>query len=283
MVNLDHISDKDLLKLPLRVLGKSFTHNLFISAPGLLFQREVRRLQRRGLLFRPGLWWSTEWFCPDGVSGVGLPFYLAHPRLIYMQKKYVGEAEGDTETECVKLIRHELGHAADNAYGLRKHPERWVFGDHSLPYPTSYSPRPYSRAYVKHLPNHYAQSHPDEDFAETFAVWMSPQRVWQKQYRCRPKALEKLKTINRMLLAVKNQKPLLVNTKKVDAIDRMNITLSQYYRQARRSVEFKERVRIQQHLLQNYGTAKGASLEKWLFSNRRVLVRDVAAGTGAYQ
>src|SRR5256885_16453644 len=80
-----------------------------------------------------------------------------------------------------RILRHEAGHALDNAYRLRRR-KRWraVFGPASLPYPARYRARPGSRRYVHHLGEWYAQAHPSEDFAETFAVWLTPKSGWRK-------------------------------------------------------------------------------------------------------
>ena len=56
-----------------------------------------------------------------------------------------------------------------------------------------YRPSPFSRRYVRHLPGWYAQKHPDEDWAETFAVWMTPAaQTGKKEYAGWPEALAKL-------------------------------------------------------------------------------------------
>ncbi len=48
--------------------------------------------------------------------------------------------------------------------------------------PQRYRARPGSRRYVHHLGEWYAQAHPTEDFAETFAVWLKPRSGWRKSY-----------------------------------------------------------------------------------------------------
>ena len=127
----------------------------------------------RGLTFRPHFWLSSEWFSPDGVPGIAIPFYLAHPRLMRLEKAQMLEVEGGTPEWCMQILRHEAGHAFDNAYELRTRRRRVrLFGSPSTPYPDFYLPRPYSKSFVLHLDSWYAQSHPDEDFAETFAVWL---------------------------------------------------------------------------------------------------------------
>ena len=125
-------------------------------------------------LFRPHFWLSDEWFSPDGIPGIAIPFYLAHPRLARLELHQMLEVEGGTHEWCMKILRHEAGHAIENAYQAA--PAGAGVASSSAarrePYPEYYTPRPYSKSFVIHLDAWYAQSHPDEDFAETFAVWL---------------------------------------------------------------------------------------------------------------
>jgi hypothetical protein len=156
-------------------------------------------LARKKVPLRPFFWVSDEWFCPDGVSGIAVPFYLLHPRLIALEARMVGHAEGELPEEAMAILRHEAGHALDNAFELRRRPDRVaLFGPSERRYPSSYAPRPHSRKYVRHLAFHYAQSHPDEDFAETFAVWLTPNSRWRQRYRGWG-ALEKLRWMDSVL------------------------------------------------------------------------------------
>ena len=108
------------------------------------------------------------------MPGVAIPFYLAHPRLERLERAYMLEVEGGTPEWCLRILRHEAGHAIDNAFKLRQRRRRQqVFGPSYKAYPEYYDPKPYSKSFVLHLDSWYAQSHPDEDFAETFAVWLS--------------------------------------------------------------------------------------------------------------
>ncbi len=149
-------------------------------------------LRTRGLRFRPHLWLSDDWFTPDGVPGIAIPFYLAHPRLAQLELTQMLEVEGGNPEWCMRILRHETGHAIENAYLLRRRRRRQqVFGKTSEPYPDYYTPKPYSKSFVLHLDSWYAQSHPDEDFAETFAVWLNPSSMWRDRYASWP-ALRKL-------------------------------------------------------------------------------------------
>jgi hypothetical protein len=162
--------------------------------------RELEReLEVRGLGFRPHYWLSDEWFCPDGIPGIAIPFYLAHPRLARLELHQMLEVEGGPREWCMKILRHETGHAIENAYRLRQRRKRQqLFGKTSVQYPEHYTPRPYSRRFVVHLEAWYAQSHPDEDFAETFAVWLTPDSDWAQRYQGWP-ALRKLEYVDALM------------------------------------------------------------------------------------
>ena len=127
---------------------------------------------------------SQEWFSPDGIPGIAIPFYLAHRRLVRLERRFMREVEGGNRNWLMRILRHEAGHAVDSAYRVRRRRGwREVFGPASLPYPDTYRPRPGSRRFVQHLGAWYAQAHPTEDFAETFAVWLKPHSAWRREYR----------------------------------------------------------------------------------------------------
>ena len=134
------------------------------------------------------------------MPGVAIPFYLAHPRLMRLEKAQMLEVEGGTPEWCMQILRHEAGHAFDNAYELRKRRKRVQPVRQAVvePIPSSISPRPYSKSFVLHLDSWYAQSHPDEDFAETFAVWLTPDSDWRARYADWP-ALRKLEYMDALM------------------------------------------------------------------------------------
>src|ERR1700680_4889523 len=193
----------------------------------------VRRLYadraRPGIGIRPHLWWSEEWFAPDGVPGIAVPFYLAHPRLERLERRIMREAEGGNTRLLLRILRHEAGHALDNAYRLRRR-KRWreLFGPASRPYPRRYRARPGSRRYVHHLGEWYAQAHPTEDFAETFAVWLKPHSDWRKSYADWP-AFEKLRLVEELMTSVRDEPARVRNRRRVDPNDVNTRTLAQHY------------------------------------------------------
>jgi hypothetical protein len=209
--------------------------DLKISIDGALLQHSIERLYnelaQRGIRVRPHCWLAEEWFSPDGVPGIAIPFYLAHPRLMALERRCMREVEGGNRGWLMRILRHEAGHAIDSAYRLRRR-RRWreVFGSASLPYPDAYRPRPGSRRYVQHLEGWYAQAHPTEDFAETFAVWLKPRSGWRREYASWP-ALGKLEYIEKLAAELATEKPSVVARNTIEGIAGNTRTLRQHYAQ----------------------------------------------------
>ena len=139
---------------------------------------------------------------------MAVPFYLAHPRLEKLERAQMLEVEGGDYEWCMRILRHEAGHVVDNAYKLRLRRQRkLLFGSPSEPYPEFYTPKPYSKSFVMHIDPWYAQSHPDEDFAETFAVWLTPGANWRERYVGWP-AAKKLEYIDGLMRSLRGQQAL---------------------------------------------------------------------------
>jgi hypothetical protein len=222
--------DEKLLDLKMCQLGISIEGSVLAERTAEL-QRE---LEARGLIhFKPHFWLSDEWFSPDGVPGVAIPFYLAHPRLERLERTYMLEVEGGTPEWCLRILRHEAGHAIDNAYKLRQRRRRQqVFGPSYKAYPQFSDPRPYSKSFVLHLDSWYAQSHPDEDFAETFAVWLS-QTDWQERYAGWP-ARKKLEYMDALMHDIAGKRALVRTHRRVDPLPSIRKTLRAHYERKRR-------------------------------------------------
>ena len=186
-------------------------------------------LEERGIRLRPHAWISSEWFSPDNTPGIAIPFYLAHPRLMKLEKKMMLDVEGGTWSECMAILRHEAGHTVQHAYQLHRR-RRWqqLFGPSSKHYPLYYRPNPASRRYVQHLRLWYAQSHPDEDFAETFAVWLRPRSNWRTRYAGWP-ALKKLEYVDELMDEIAGKRPLLTSRERVDPLHELSETLGNHY------------------------------------------------------
>jgi predicted esterase len=198
-------------------------------------QRLYDELEAKGIRLRPHVWLSDEWFAPDTAPGFAIPFYLAHPRLMRLERSQILDVEGGTLTECMRIMRHEAGHAIQHAWQLNRR-RKWqaLFGKSSTRYPRWYRPKPASRRYVQHLRLWYAQAHPDEDFAETFAVWLRPRSDWKRRYASWP-ALKKLEYVDEVMSEVGQSKPLLASRAQLDPLRALSKTLGQHY-EARRQL-----------------------------------------------
>ena len=247
-----------------------------------------KELQERGLAgFHPYFWLSDEWFTPDGVPGVAIPFYLAHPRLEKLERAQMLAVEGGTPEWCMQILRHEAGHAIDNAYRLRLRRRRQqIFGPSYKAYPEYYTPKPYSKSFVLHLDSWYAQSHPDEDFAETFAVWLSPHSDWRVRYVEWP-ALKKLEFMDALMRELSG-KPMTVQThRRVDPLPSIKKTLRVHYERKRRHYgllhpDFYDRDlrRLFSDRPEHAGNMKAA---RFIARARKDVRRMVASWTGEYQ
>jgi hypothetical protein len=225
-------TDEELLELRLCDLDLEIG-----SGPlGDCIERLHDELEEAGIAFRPDIWLSSDWFSPDGVPGFALPFFLAHPRLVRLERRMCLFAEGAPRAWCMRLLRHEAGHAIDTAYGLHRRPEwRAAFGARSTRYARSYHADPKSREHVRNLPRWYAQSHPAEDFAETFAVWLGSRTL--RSYAGWP-ARRKLELVGRLVEEeVVGRRPLLALVERTESIDADETPLRTYYARKRRRWE----------------------------------------------
>jgi len=277
------LPDEKLLDLRLCDLGVG------LNAPFLkeCIGQVLEELEQRGLAFKPHFWISGEWFTPDGVPGCAVPFYLAHPRLMRLERKQMLDVEGGTTEACLKILRHEVGHAIDHAYRLHGRGKwREVFGKSSKPYPEFYQPWPYSRRYVLHLDYWYAQAHPDEDFAETFAVWLRPRSGWRKRYQGWP-ALRKLEYVDALMREIADRKPLVANRRVHEPLARIRRTLREYYAEKRKLYEKEYPSFYDQDLRRMFSAApehaRNPSAAAFLRRIRKDVRRRVARWTGEYQ
>lgn len=220
------LSDEELLSMRFCDLGLDIERSALRKHVARLY----RELENRGITFKPHVWLSEEWFSPDGVPGIAVPFYLAHPRLERLERRIMREVEGGNSRWLMRILRHEAGHALDTAYRLRRRKcWREVFGPASLPYPDRYRARPGSRRYVHHLGEWYAQAHPTEDFAETFAVWLKPKSDWRTSYADWP-AYHKLRLVDELMASVRNRPPPVRNRIRIEPLETNTRTLAQHYR-----------------------------------------------------
>lgn len=209
-----------------------------LKIPGTELESRIEafygELEEKQIALKPVCYIGDEWFCPDGASTIAIPFYLAHPRLKKLEEKMMMEVEGGTEAWCMRLLRHEMGHVLNHAYLLEKEP-LWqkVFGPPSLNFSESFRARPYSKRFVRHLDGWYAQSHPEEDFAETVAIWLTPGLDWRRQYQGW-KALDKLQFVDELMRKLAGKSPPSVSRAKVSEASRLRSRLGTYYKRRRR-------------------------------------------------
>ncbi|HQU42225.1 MAG TPA: putative zinc-binding metallopeptidase [Pirellulales bacterium] len=220
-----HLDDEALLDLRFSDLG--------LKIEGTELEPRIERLyaelDARHIALHPHCWLSEEWFSPDGVPGIALPFYLAHPRLMQLEDHIMLDVEGGSDESCMRILRHEAGHALDTAFRLhRRRDWQRVFGKASKPYPDYYQPRPQSRRYVLHLNSWYAQAHPSEDFAETFAVWLAADSDWHREYAGWA-AKRKLEYVDALMTGIAGGKPAVRARRRVEPLAEIRKTLRAHY------------------------------------------------------
>jgi hypothetical protein len=274
------LPDNELLKL--RIC------DLHVGIEGSELEERVQQLHKeleaRGLTVRPNCYLGDEWFSPEGSPVIAIPFYLAHPRLKQLELHQMLEVEGGTYDWCMQILRHECGHAYDHAYQFSSGDE-WVdvFGDRDIEYqPERYRPRPYSKSFVRHLPNWYAQAHPDEDFAETFAVWLaSPAEQWRSQYR-RWKALKKIEFVNTLMEYARSHPPVVVKARHLWEASRSRRTLEKYYAAKRKlyAEDFPDIYDADLRSIFEKGEADDENAAQLMRRLRHVLIAAIARWTG---
>lgn len=217
---------QEILGKPIRELGlklegsplERFVHQLY------------RELEAKGLKkFRPLCYLTDEWGCPSGEPVIGIPFYLADPKLSRLEKEM---NDLEDSRQIMMYLRHEAGHAINYAYALFKTPEwKELFGPFRRPYRDLYRPVPFSRNFVRHMEGWYAQKHPDEDFAETFAVWLTPRSRWRERYKTWP-AMQKLRYVDRVVRRVGNLDPVRTHGDTDITVEEMETTVAEFYERA---------------------------------------------------
>jgi hypothetical protein len=268
------------------LLGRPIS-SLGLTLRGSLVERFVDQLYEelagKNLVFRPPVYLSDEWGCPDGTPLIGVPFYLADPRLRQIEAEVAVEVEG--EADVMRYLRHEAGHAFNYAYRLYDRADwRKTFGPYSRPYRERYRADPFSRAYVRHILGWYAQKHPDEDFAESFAVWLTPDRDWRAEYGGWP-ALAKLEYVDRVMREVGGTIPRVAEVTEDDLpVEAMHYTVEDHYREVDEGVPIEDDRHFDGDLRNLFAVEAdapgGEAAGRFIARHRREIVGRIAYWTG---
>jgi len=269
---------QEILNKPIRELG--------LKIEGSSLQRFVEQLyrelaQKRLMKFRPACYLTDEWGCPSGEPVIGIPFYLANADLAHLEKEM---NDVEDAREIMMYLRHEAGHAFNYAYKLHRTPEwKQLFGPFRRPYHYNYRPIPFSRNFVRHLAGWYAQKHPDEDFAETFAVWLTPRSSWRKRYRGWG-AMPKLQYMNRIARELGNVDPIRRRGHTDITVDEMEATVAEFYQRVNDTIPLVDQA-LDADLRDIFDASKRRKTAKpahdFLHTHRKAVVDKVAYWTGA--
>ncbi|MFH0899519.1 MAG: putative zinc-binding metallopeptidase [Pseudomonadota bacterium] len=248
-----------------------------------LIEQLYAELAGAGIDLRPRCFIASEWGCPDGLPIVGIPFFLVDSRFYEYEEEHADDLED--ASRILMGLRHEAGHALNYAYLLHKEPE-WtaVFGDFAGDYRDDYLPVPFCPDFVRHLPGWYAQKHPDEDFAETFAVWLTPGSNWRERY-AGTGALRKLEYVDRMMAQIGKLPPIVDPASIEPDESEIQVTLSDFYRQ--RTDEDSPPVEdlagsLDQDFRELFSAEKlGIDAATLVWDRRQAIMRAVASYTGA--
>ncbi len=274
------LKDDELLKLRICDLGLKVEGSELEPRVAHLYAE----LEARGLALRPACYLGDEWFSPVPTPAIAIPFYLAHPRLKALELHQMMEVEGGTPDWCDKLLRHECGHAFDHAYRLSTR-RKWraVFGNPDADYsPEHYRPRPYSKRFVRHLPNWYAQAHPEEDFAETFAVWLGQSADdWRRRYRGW-KALEKLEYVEALMREARVKPPVVTGGPRWSEVSKLKRTLLRHYAARRKlwAEDYPDFYDADLRVIFGRDPAGGETAAHFMRRHRRAIVTSIVQWTG---
>lgn len=222
--------------------------NLNLAGSFSAFRQELvdqlyEELGRAGISLRPKVYLADEWFSPDDAPIIAVPFYLACPELTKLAKKHIGSIEGETQNDFMRLLRHECGHAVETAYNLKYSRIRQkTFGLFSAKYPDRYCPNLGSMEFVEYLGDGYAQAHPCEDFAETFAYYLEWGVKAEDHYPANSGAQKKLIVMSKMMKKLKDKKPVKKSFTKLDSYKTLGTTLEDFFSKRRKALRVDERI-----------------------------------------
>ena len=277
------LSDSEILNLRFKNIKLSISESEVSHYINQLYVE----LDAKGLIFKPQIFLGDEWFSPEGMNAISVPFYLSNARLKNLEKNLMLEVEGGDAEWFMKLLRHEAGHCFDHCYKFSTS-KKWikVFGSPDKDYePETYHPHPFSKSYVKHLDRWYAQAHPDEDFAETFAVWLNPNSNWKKEYQKWPVALAKLHYIESLAVVSSAMQNKSETGRLPFNVRNLTSTLASYYQKRKRENEDEYPDFYDTDLKKIFNgdsnlSKRDFSAEKFMNRHRKSIVTTVAWSTG---
>ena len=268
-----------LLGRTISELGLSIRGTPLESLVGQLYAE----LDAKGIAFHPPVYLSDQWGCPEGTPIIGVPFYLADARLARLEQEVAVDLE--SERDSMRYLRHEAGHAINYAYRLHEREDwRALFGRYELPYRDRFHVDPFSRDHVRHILGFYAQKHPDEDFAETFAVWLTPALDWRRRYAGWG-ALKKLEWVDRAMREVGQDAPEVPTPGEDDLpVEAMHWTIGEHYAEFEERVPIGDPAQFDDELLDVFAARDdapdGEPAADFLRRHRREVVRRIAYWTG---
>jgi hypothetical protein len=258
--------------------------DLGIKLEGSEVEKFVQQLhreleQKKITKFRPACYLTDEWGCPSGEPVIGIPFYLARRDLAEIEAQH---NDLEDSRDIMKYLRHEAGHAFNYAYRLHRTLEwKQLFGPYRRPYRENYRPVLFSKDYVRYLPGWYAQKHPDEDFAETFAVWLTPRSGWRRKYRGWG-AMAKLRYMDRIARQLGSVEPLRKRGQPDITVADMESTVAEFYRHSTEQIPLLE-VNLDADLAAMFNSPRkkknARPAEKFVELHRKAIVDQVAGWT----
>jgi hypothetical protein len=257
-------------ELPLKIEG---------SPVERLVSRLYEELEAAGISFRPQTYLSDGWGCPDRVPVIGIPFYLADMKLLDLRYTLTGIAPENNQ-EAMMVLRHEAGHAFNYAYRLYDD-HQWsdVFGRFDQPYRDDYKIVPFSTRFVRHVPGWYVQRHPDDDFAETFAVWLTPNSHWQEKYQDTP-ALLKLSYVDTVLRRIGRTPPQIITGELDMPLAKITMTVEAWFRSQKRRRRILLHPILNEDLKRLLPAKDGEPATEIFRANRQHLIRNIHMWTG---
>ncbi len=223
----------EILTTPINRLGYKI-EGTFLEEAIRVVRQDMRRVGITHL--QPMFYLSNGYGCIEGLPNIAVSFTSCNDLIAELNEEH--RHFRYTPDEIVDVLRHEVGHAFCYAYKLFRTREfRRIFkvkGHFFRTYPATnrYILRvnPWSKEFVNPGGDYYAQKHPDDDFAETFMVWLKPRQNWRKQYKSRPGALRKLEYVDQVVKAYRRKPPLVESDPAMvyEPIESLSMTVARF-------------------------------------------------------